>query len=86
MNKKQLIFGVLFAVGLFMAASFSIDEHGFHSGVYGIVGCVLILVSYAGWNWKNLHVPGSQARKILYLLSAVLALIVVLDVMEIILA
>lgn len=86
MNKKQLFSGLLFAIGLFMAASFSIDERGFHSGVYGIIGCVLILVSYTGWNWENIHVAGSRARKILYLLSAVLVLIVVLDIVEIILA
>lgn len=86
MNKKQIIYGLLFTVGLFLAASYSIDDRGFHSGVYGIIGCILILVSYAGWNWEKLHVAGSPARKILYLLGVVLALIVVLDIIEIILA
>lgn len=86
MNNKQIIYGLAFTVGLFLAASYSIDDRGFHSGVYGIIGCILILASYTGWNWKKLRVAGSQARKIFYLLSAVLVLIIILDVMEMVLA
>ena len=50
MNKKQLLWGLLFAIGLFMAASYTIDNRGFHSGIYGIIGCALILIAYAGMN------------------------------------
>lgn len=53
MNKKQLLWGLLFAIGLFMAASYTIDNRGFHSGIYGIIGCALILIAYAGMNWEN---------------------------------
>ena len=31
MDKKQLLFGLLFGLGLFFIASYSIDNRGFHS-------------------------------------------------------
>ncbi|MBD5806929.1 hypothetical protein EAI26_04270 [Lactobacillus sp. 0.1XD8-4] len=86
MNKKQVLWGLLFAVGLFLAASYSIDNRGFHSGIYGIIGCGLILSSYAGLNWKKLQNKDQHTRRILLVLSCILALIVVLDIAEIVLS
>ncbi|MBB1080369.1 hypothetical protein H5S09_10705 [Limosilactobacillus sp. STM2_1] len=86
MNKKQLLWGGLFAVGLFLAASYSIDNRGFHSGIYGIIGCVLILGSYAGLNWEKLRKKDQHTRQILVILSCVLALIVALDIVELVLS
>ncbi|MBC8744204.1 hypothetical protein H5W18_06215 [Lactobacillus sp. Marseille-P7033] len=86
MNKKQILWGFLFAVGLFMAASYSIDNRGFHSGIYGIIGCILILVAYTGMNWQKLQAHDQHMRKILLLLSSILGIIIILDIAEIILA
>ena len=63
MNKKQLLWGLLFAVGLFMAASYTIDNRGFHSGIYGIIGCALILIAYAGMNWEKTAIKRSTYEK-----------------------
>ena len=85
MNKKQLLWGLLFAIGLFMAASYTIDNRGLHSGIYGIIGCALILIAYAGMNWEKLQSKDQHTRKILLLLSSILGIIIVLDIAEIIL-
>lgn len=82
MNKKQLLWGFLFAVGLFMVASYTIDNRGFHSGIYGIVGCAFILIAYSGMNWKKLQLKDQHTRKILLLLSSILGIIIVLDIAE----
>ncbi len=71
MNKKQLLWGLLFAVGL--------------SGIYGIIGCALILIAYAGMNWEKLQSKDQHTRKILVLLSSILGIIIVLDIAEMIL-
>lgn len=86
MNKKQMLWAGLFAVGLFLTASYSIDNRGFHSGIYGIVGCLMIITAYAGMNWQKLKAKDSSTRKILYILSCVLGLIVILDIAEAILS
>lgn len=86
MNKKQVLWALLFAVGLFLAASYSIDNRGFHSGIYGILGCALILGSYAGMNWTKLREKDQRTRRVLYVLGGVLGLIIILDIAEAVLS
>ena len=86
MDKKQLLFGLLFALGLFFTASSSIDNRGFHSGVYGVIGCLLMLVAYCGFNWVKLKAHDHHTWVIMGWLAAILAVIVVLDIAEAILA
>lgn len=83
MNKKQLLWGGLFAIGLFLAASYSIDNRGFHSGIYGIIGCALILISYAGMNWAKLQAHEAHTKKILMFIAVILGIIVILDIAEV---
>lgn len=86
MNKKQLIYGFLFALGLFFVASYSIDNRGFHSGIYGIIGSALILGAYIGLNLAKLRAHDHHTRVILGWLSAILVLIIILDIAEAMLA
>ncbi|WP_267201484.1 hypothetical protein [Limosilactobacillus kribbianus] len=86
MNKKQLLFGGLFALGLIFTASYSIDNRGFHSGIFGIIGCVLMLASYVGFNQEKLKAHDHHTRVILGWLSGILAFIVILDITEVLLA
>lgn len=85
MNKKQILWGLLFAIGLFMAASYSIDNRGFHSGIYGIVGCIFILAAYTGMNWEKLQAKDTHTRKILLILGIILGILIILDIAEMIL-
>lgn len=82
MNKKQALWALLFAVGLFLTASYSIDNRGFHSGIYGILGCGLILSAYAGMNWQKLRAGDRRTKKVLVTLAGVLILIIILDIAE----
>lgn len=86
MNKKQIICGITFTLGLFFVAGYSIDSHGFHSGIYGIVGCALLLVSYLGFFWAKIRTGDQHSRRLLYLLAGLLLLIIILDVIEVILS
>ena len=52
---------------------------------YGIIGCALILIAYAGMNWEKLQSKDQHTGKILLLLSSILGIIIVLDIAEIIL-
>lgn len=82
MKKKQALWALLFAIGLFLAASYSIDNRGFHSGIYGVSGCLLVLGSYAGMNWAKLRARDRRTTKVLYTLSGLLGLIIILDLIE----
>ncbi|MDO4902665.1 MAG: hypothetical protein Q3959_00215 [Limosilactobacillus sp.] len=84
MDKKQLSLGSAFAIGLFMVAGFSIDSHGFHSGIYGIIGCVLLLGSYLGLYWDKIKSGDLRIKRLSYLLGGLLLLVVILDVIEMI--
>ena len=86
MDKKQLLFGLLFGLGLFFTASYSIDNRGFHSGIYGVIGCLLMLSAYCGFNWAKLKAHDHHTRVILGWLAAMLAVIVILDIAEAVLA
>ncbi len=33
-------------------------------GIYGIIGCALILIAYAGMNWEKLQSKDQHTRKI----------------------
>ena len=86
MNKKQLLFGLLFGLGLFFTASYSIDNRGFHSGIYGVIGCLLMLSAYCGFNWDKLKAHDHHTRLILGWIIGITILIVILDIAEAVLA
>lgn len=86
MNKKQILWGILFALGLVLAASYSIDARGFHSGIYGIFGCICMLGAYVGMNWTKLQAKDRHTQRILYVLSGILVLIIILDIAEMLLS
>ena len=86
MERKQLLYGLLSALGLFFTASYSIDNRGFHSGIYGIIGCLLMVAAYCGFNWDKLKVHDHHARVILGWLVGITSFIVILDIAEAILA
>lgn len=86
MKMKETLFGLAFALGLVFTASYSIDNRGFHSGLYGIVGCVLILAAYVGFNWQKIKAGNSHTRHLLWGLGSLLAFIIVLDILEVVLA
>lgn len=86
MNKKQLLFGLLFGLGLFFTASYSIDNRGFHSGIYGVIGCLLMLSAYCGFNWDKLKAHDHHTRLILGWITGIAILIVILDIAEAVLA
>ena len=86
MNKKQLLFGLLFGLGLFFTASYSIDNRGFHSGIYGVIGCLLMLSAYCGFNLDKLKAHDDHTRLILGWITGITILIVILDIAEAVLA
>lgn len=86
MDKKQFLFGILFALGLFLVASYSIDNRGFHSGIYGIIGSGLIFASYVGLNLAKLKEHDHHTQRILMWLSILLMVIIILDIAEALLA
>lgn len=86
MKRKQFLLGLAFALGLFFVAGYSIDSHGFHSGIYGIIGCILLLGSYYGFSWSKIKSGDKHSRHLACLLACLLALIIILDIIEAVLA
>lgn len=86
MKNKQFLFGLAFAVGLFLVAGYSIDNRGFHSGISGLIGCGLLLVAYLGFFGSKIKSGDQHARRLAWLLASLLALVLVLDIVEALLA
>lgn len=85
MKIKETLLGLAFALGLVFAAGYSIDNRGFHSGLSGIVGCMLILVAYVGFNWQKIKAGNPHTRHLLWGLGSLLAFIIALDILEVVL-
>lgn len=86
MKKKQFLLGLAFALGLFFVAGYSIDSHGFHSSIFGIIGCLLLVTSYVGSFWPKIKAGDQHVRHLTWLLTGLVILIIILDVAEAILA
>ena len=82
MSKRQILIGGAFAIGLFLMAGYTIDNRGFHSGIYGILGSILLVIAYLGAFWPQIK----AARRLACWLAALLGLIIILDIAEALLA
>lgn len=86
MKNKQLLFGLAFALGLFFVAGYSIDSRGFHSGIFGLIGCILLVSAYLGLFWPQIKSGDRHARHLSAGLAVLVALVVILDIVEAILS
>lgn len=86
MKKKQFLLGLAFAFGLFFVAGYSIDNRGFHSSIFGIIGCLLLVTSYIGFFWPKIKAGDKHARHLTWLLTGLVLLIIALDIAEAMLA
>lgn len=86
MKKRQFLLGLAFALGLFFVAGYSIDNHGFHSSIFGIIGCILLVTSYVGFFWPKIKAGDQHTRHLTWVLTGLILLIIVLDIAEAILA
>ena len=86
MPERQILSGVAFALGLFLVAGYTIDNRGFHSGIYGILGSLLLMAAYLGTFWPQIKAGDRHARRLACLLAVLLALIIILNIAEAVLA
>lgn len=82
MFKRQVLIGIVFVLGLFLTAGYTIDNRGFHSGIYGILGCGLLMAAYLGAFWPKIKAGDRHARRLTYWLVALLGLMIILDIAE----
>lgn len=85
MKKKQLLYGLLFALGLLFVASYSIDNRGFHSGAFGVIGSLLMLGSYIGFNYQQIKAHDHHTLVILGWVIGIIVILIILDIAETIL-
>lgn len=86
MPKRQILIGGAFALGLFLVAGYTIDNWGFHSGIYGILGSILLVGTYLGAFWPQIKAGDRHLRRLAWWLAALLGLIIILDLAEALLA
>ena len=85
-RKRNIVLGLLFAVGLFLMGGFSLDQLGFHSDLIGILGTFLLIGSYIGFNWSKLKSGDHKTRVVTTWVIILLLLIVILNVIETVLS
>ncbi len=82
MNFKRLTSPLLLVIGLFLVASFSIKHASFHSGLMGIIGCACLLAALVTSHWSALQAGDRRAKRVVILVTALLGLIVILNIVE----
>lgn len=82
MNFKTLASPLLLVIGLFLVASFSIEHASFHSGLMGIIGCACLLAALVTSQWSALQAGDSRTKRVVILVTALLGLIVILNIVE----
>lgn len=86
MNKRNIAFGLLFAVGLFLMGGFSLDRLGFHSDLIGILGTLMLIGAYLGFNWAKLKSGDHQTRVVTTWVISLLIIIIILNIIEAVLS
>lgn len=82
MGKRNIILGLSFAAGLFLMGGFSFDRLGFHSDLIGILGTLLLIGAYVGFNWSKLKSGDHRTRVVTTWIVALLLIVIVLNVIE----
>lgn len=82
MNKLSHWWPLTFVIGLFLAASFSLDQAGFHSGLLGIIGCVLMIISLGMWKWPELKRGDRGSKRLMIIMLVLLVIVVILNLLE----
>lgn len=86
MEKRNIIFGLLFAVGLFLMGGFSLDQLGFHSDLIGLLGTFLLIGAYVGFNWSKLKSGDHRTRVVTIWVAVLLLIMIILDIIEAVLS
>lgn len=82
MNRKNITFGLLFAVGLFLMSSFTLDRHGFHSDLIGILGTIFLITAYLGFNWAKLKSGDHKTKVVTTWVISLLILMIILNIVQ----
>lgn len=83
MKNKNVIYGLAFAVGLFLMGGFTLDQRGFHSSLLGVIGSILLISAYLGFNWSKLKSGDHRTRVVTTWVVSLLILMVILDIIEV---
>lgn len=81
-KKRNIVFGLLFAISLFLIGGFSLDRFGFHSDLIGIVGTLLLIVAYLGLNWAKLKSGDHRIRVATTWIIGLLIIVIILNIIE----
>lgn len=82
MKKLRQWWPLLFVIGLFLMASFSLDRVGFHSGLLGIIGCVLVIAALGMWKWPALQQGDRGTKRLMIVVVGLLVVVIILNLLE----
>lgn len=83
MNKLKQMWPVILVIGLFLMASFSINEVGFHSGIMGIIGSVLVILALWLKMARQIKNGDQHSWRVLKLVLGLLLFIILLNIIEV---
>lgn len=86
LKNKNYLFGLAFALGLFLMAGFTVDQRSFNSSLLGIIGSFLIVGAYLGFNWDKIKNGDHRTRVIAIWISSLLLLVIILNIVELVLS
>ena len=79
-DRRTLLSGLAFVLGLVFLASFTIQHNYFYSGICGIIGCLAIVGGFIGLHWDKIQSGDRHMKRTVRLLLALCLVLIILNV------
>ena len=80
--KRKIITVVTGLVGIILMMSFTIQQEHFHSGIYGVLGSILLVGAYVSAHYEAWREHDRRVRHVTITLAVLCVLLVALNLVE----
>lgn len=82
MDRKSIVWSLVFVLGFCLVASFTIQHNHFTSGICGLLGCGLLVSGYVGLHWQQYQDGDEHTRRAVKLLTGLCLLLLTLNIIS----
>lgn len=79
---QQWLWAVMGVMGVILMSCFSIRHNHFVSDLGGLLGCLLLIGAYLGFNWKKIKQGDHRTRVALIIIVIMAGLLIILEIVQ----